>query len=250
MDFPDIDVVVQYDAPTDPKTFSHRAGRTARAGRRGKAVLLLGKGREEDYVGMFQSTKPGIEEKSSNSILDFLNIRKIPLTKQPYISASLEEVDTPQILDPEATTLLHSIRQIILIDRELSDKAAKSFVSSFRAYSKHEASFIFRTLDFDFNSQAISFGLLRLPAMPEIKDWKKKKEAERQRLERIKSEGGEVEEREVIEWEDAEVNVNFLPFLSLLHIQRMLILFAKVGYFRLRIKTTRSLSSRDPRSKS
>lgn len=48
--------------------------------------------------------------------------------------------------------------------------------------------------------------------MPEIKDWKKKKEAERQRLEKIKSEGGEVEEREVIEWGDAEVNVNFLPF--------------------------------------
>ncbi|KGB78408.1 ATP-dependent rRNA helicase SPB4 [Cryptococcus deuterogattii R265] len=195
VDFPDIDVVVQYDAPTDPKTFSHRAGRTARAGRRGKAVLLLGKGREEDYV-------------------DFLNIRKIPLTKQPYISASLEEVDTPQILDPEATTLLHSIRQIILTDRELSDKAAKSFVSAFRAYSKHEASFIFRTLDFDFNSQAISFGLLRLPAMPEIKDWKKKKEAERKRLEKIKSEGGEVEEREVIEWEDAEVNWDTFPYAS------------------------------------
>lgn len=64
MDFPDIDVVVQYDAPTDPKTFSHRAGRTARAGRRGKAVLLLGKGREEDYVGMFHSTKPGTEKKA------------------------------------------------------------------------------------------------------------------------------------------------------------------------------------------
>lgn len=148
-------------------------------------------------------------QKAQKSILDFLNIRKIPLTKQPYINASLEEVDTPQTLDPEATTLLHSIRQIILTDRELSDKAAKSFVSAFRAYSKHEASFIFRTSDFDFNSQAISFGLLRLPAMPEIKDWKKK-EAERQRLEKIKSEGGEVEEREVIEWEDADVNVSLL----------------------------------------
>lgn len=63
VDFPDIDVVVQYDAPTDPKTFSHRAGRTARAGRRGKAVVLLGKGREEDYVGTFQSAIPAINKK-------------------------------------------------------------------------------------------------------------------------------------------------------------------------------------------
>jgi len=51
VDFEDIDVVVQFDPPTDPKTFSHRAGRTARAGRKGKGVLLLGKGKEEDYVG-------------------------------------------------------------------------------------------------------------------------------------------------------------------------------------------------------
>lgn len=51
VDFEDVDVVIQFDPPTDPKTFSHRAGRTARAGRKGKAVLLLGKGKEEDYVG-------------------------------------------------------------------------------------------------------------------------------------------------------------------------------------------------------
>ena len=51
VDFEDIDVVIQYDPPTDPKTFSHRAGRTARAGRKGKALVLLGQGREEDYVG-------------------------------------------------------------------------------------------------------------------------------------------------------------------------------------------------------
>ena len=52
VDFLNVDVVVQYDPPTDPKTFSHRAGRTARAGKIGKAVALLGRGREEDYVGM------------------------------------------------------------------------------------------------------------------------------------------------------------------------------------------------------
>lgn len=51
VDFEDVDVVIQYDPPTDPKTFSHRAGRTARAGRKGKGVVLIGKGREEDYMG-------------------------------------------------------------------------------------------------------------------------------------------------------------------------------------------------------
>lgn len=51
LDLPDVDVVVQYDPPTDPKQYSHRAGRTARAGRKGRAWALLCEGREREYVG-------------------------------------------------------------------------------------------------------------------------------------------------------------------------------------------------------
>ncbi|EIW66625.1 hypothetical protein TREMEDRAFT_45742 [Tremella mesenterica DSM 1558] len=113
VDFEDTDVVIQYDPPTDPKAFSHRAGRTARAGRAGRAFVLLTNGREEDYV-------------------DFMSVRKMPLTKQMYLSEELEEVT---------------------------------------AYTKHEASFIFRLSDMDFHGMAMSYGLLRLPAMPEINEW-------------------------------------------------------------------------------
>ncbi|WFD47978.1 RNA helicase [Malassezia furfur] len=51
LDLPDVDVVIQYDPPNDPKVFSHRCGRTARAGRTGRAIVLLHEGREEGYVG-------------------------------------------------------------------------------------------------------------------------------------------------------------------------------------------------------
>ena len=51
LDLPDVDVVLQIDPPQDPKVFSHRCGRTARAGREGKAVVLLNKGKEEEYIG-------------------------------------------------------------------------------------------------------------------------------------------------------------------------------------------------------
>ncbi|KAF5370138.1 hypothetical protein D9758_001024 [Tetrapyrgos nigripes] len=50
LDLPHVDVVIQYDPPTDPKAFSHRCGRTARAGRSGRAYVLL-VGREVEYVG-------------------------------------------------------------------------------------------------------------------------------------------------------------------------------------------------------
>ncbi len=50
LDLPDVDVVLQFDPPMDPKAFSHRCGRTARAGRSGRAWVILA-GRERDYVG-------------------------------------------------------------------------------------------------------------------------------------------------------------------------------------------------------
>ena len=46
----------------------------------------------------------------------------------------------------------------------------KAFVSFVKAYSKHEASYIFRLKDLDLVGVAASFGLLRLPRMPELKD--------------------------------------------------------------------------------
>lgn len=52
LDMPDVGFIIQMDPPQDPKVFSHRCGRTARAGKKGKAILLLVKGREEVYVGM------------------------------------------------------------------------------------------------------------------------------------------------------------------------------------------------------
>lgn len=52
----------------------------------------------------------------------------------------------------------------------MNEQAAKAFVSFVRAYSKHEASYIFRTKDLDLVGVGKSFGLLRLPKMPELKD--------------------------------------------------------------------------------
>lgn len=50
LDFPDVDVVLQFDPPSDPKSFSHRCGRTARAGKSGRATILLTE-EEVGYVG-------------------------------------------------------------------------------------------------------------------------------------------------------------------------------------------------------
>ena len=41
LDIPDVDWVVQYDPPSDPKEYIHRVGRTARGGGSGRSLLFL-----------------------------------------------------------------------------------------------------------------------------------------------------------------------------------------------------------------
>ncbi|KAK8153796.1 P-loop containing nucleoside triphosphate hydrolase protein [Phyllosticta citrichinensis] len=42
LDIPDVEMVVNYDVPRDPDDYIHRVGRTARAGRSGESVTLVG----------------------------------------------------------------------------------------------------------------------------------------------------------------------------------------------------------------
>ncbi|KAI9036297.1 ATP-dependent RNA helicase SPB4 [Aspergillus affinis] len=141
LDIPSVDLVVQIDPPSDPKTFIHRCGRAGRAGRRGISVVMLHPGREEDYVS-------------------FLEVRKTPVTPFPHpITVS----------DTEAAADIDKARKAALKDRALHDRGQKAFVSWLRSYSKHQAGSIFRVADLDWEGLGKAWALLKLPKMPELK---------------------------------------------------------------------------------
>lgn len=126
LDLPDVDCVIQFDPPVDPKQFSHRCGRTARAGREGRAWVLLGE-KEMGYVG--QSGHLLVHPDKDLHVTDFMSIRKIPLKQQPYIndtnseassSTLMESEDRPE--DPAVQSTLVRMRTIALKDRNVHDK--------------------------------------------------------------------------------------------------------------------------------
>lgn len=41
LDIPNVDLVVHYDVPQDSESFLHRSGRTARAGNKGRAIVMM-----------------------------------------------------------------------------------------------------------------------------------------------------------------------------------------------------------------
>jgi hypothetical protein len=86
-------------------------------------------------------------------------------------------------------------------------QGAEAFVSFVKAYSKHEASYIFRIKKLDLVGVARSFGLLRLPRMPELKD---------------RSSDG---------WEDADVDVGLFHGFATFDLSTLSLL--TVGYIRV-----------------
>jgi ATP-dependent RNA helicase DDX55/SPB4 len=144
LDIPQVDLVIQVDAPSDPKVFIHRCGRAGRAGRKGLAVVMLHPGREEDYVR-------------------FLDVRQTPITplQRPAI----------QVSDDSAKEASERIRRLVRTDRGLLDKAQRAFVSWVRSYGAHQATSIFNASDLDWTDLGNAWGLLRLPRMPELKNW-------------------------------------------------------------------------------
>lgn len=148
----------------------------------------------------------------SDGGLEFMQLRQIPFKERGFLTASGEELsraeEEEREEDEEVQVALERIRRYILTDRDLFEKVshhtlfrmsstpsqgAKAFVSFVKAYSKHEASYIFSLRNLDLVGVAKSYGLLRLPAMPEMK-------AARERL----AKSGEDEDN----WEDAQVDVS------------------------------------------
>ena len=58
LDLPNVDLVIEFDAPFSKDDHLHRIGRTARAGRDGRAMIFLMPGCEEGYVDVLKAGQP------------------------------------------------------------------------------------------------------------------------------------------------------------------------------------------------
>ncbi|KAJ0173338.1 hypothetical protein K1T71_011514 [Dendrolimus kikuchii] len=145
LDIPEVEWVLQWEPPTNPACLVHRVGRTARGGAAGCSLLPL-LPTEDTYVPFIRA----------NQMVELKDWRR-----------SKDEIKITDKLKDKVLSILHEQQKK---DRSVFDKGQKAFVSHMRAYSKHECNLLLQFKELPLGHIATSYGLLKLPIMPEIKE--------------------------------------------------------------------------------
>ncbi|KAM9248712.1 ATP-dependent RNA helicase DDX18 isoform 1-T1 [Dugong dugon] len=126
LDIPEVDWIVQYDPPDDPKEYIHRVGRTARGlNGRGHALLIL---RPEEL-----------------GFLRYLKQSKVPLSEFEFSWSKISDIQS-------------QLEQLIERNYFLHKSAQEAYKSYIRAYDSHSLKQIFNVNNLDLPQVALSFG--------------------------------------------------------------------------------------------
>lgn len=165
LDLPNVDRIIQYDVPTDLKDYVHRAGRTARLGKAGEAMLFLLPS-EMDYLDILKAQDLFPESVTMETILK-------------NIAEHQDDFQTP------AQDLQNTMENYILSDESHVMLARKAFWSTCRAYATHPAAekHIFHVKRLHLGHLAKSFALREAPSnIHEKTKGKKRKDAKNERM--------------------------------------------------------------------
>ncbi|KAK1598184.1 DEAD/DEAH box helicase [Colletotrichum navitas] len=166
LDVPSVELVVEYDPAFSAADHVHRIGRTARAGRPGKAVLFLMPGCEEGYIDLLKAQnasppKPELYDtvlhKGLTTGMDF-----------PVETDAKPQPATDRGFSTRAENLQLHLEQRLLLPSatKLLDEARKAFRSHIRAYATHikEERVYFDINELHLGHMAKAYGLREAPS--------------------------------------------------------------------------------------
>ena len=133
LDIPEVDWIIQYDPPDDPKEYIHRVGRTARAGGRGHALLFL------------------LPEELN--FLKFLKQAKVPLNEYEFANQKLSNVQS-------------QLESLIEKNYYLHKSARDAYRSYLQSYASHSLKMVFNVETLDLLRVAKGFGFSTPPNVP------------------------------------------------------------------------------------
>ncbi|KAI1113408.1 DEAD/DEAH box helicase [Nemania sp. NC0429] len=171
LDVPAVDLVIEYDPAFSVDDHTHRIGRTARAGRSGKAVLFIQPGCEEGYIDLLNSTTSPVAPQSYEATLQKGFFSPISLPRSDKETDATTLVSQKQTPNSRAEALqLHIEQRLLATEKEgskskLLDSGRQAFRSHIRAYATHvrnERSY-FDITQLHLGHTAKSYGLREAP---------------------------------------------------------------------------------------
>ena len=139
LDLPNIDLVIEYDPPFSSDDHLHRVGRTARAGKEGRACCFLMPGPEEGYISILKSCAGG--ELGWVKGEDAENVLKKGFVNQITHNTTKDNKDVLTIQqgkwDDRATDWQLDVERWVIDDKRAGELARKAFTSHVRAYATH-----------------------------------------------------------------------------------------------------------------
>jgi ATP-dependent RNA helicase DDX31/DBP7 len=132
LDVPNVDLVIEYDPPFSKEEHLHRIGRTARAGRDGRATIFLLPGCEEGYIDLLKDGRRdggiGLIRHVANDLL-----RKGFVIKDDY------RREKEAGWEDRATEWQLEVERWVLDSPKMLEMARRAFQSHVRAYTTHVA---------------------------------------------------------------------------------------------------------------
>lgn len=132
LDVPNVDFVIEYDPSFSRDDHLHRIGRTARAGKPGRAMIFLMPGCEEGYVSVLKSGRG-----DANSHITRHDAEE--LLRRGF-SATSGVISKSQQWDEMATNFQLDVERWALDNVKHLEQARRAFQSHVRAYATHVAS--------------------------------------------------------------------------------------------------------------
>jgi len=129
LDLPNVDLVIEYDPPFNREEHLHRIGRTARAGKDGRAVIFLQPGTEEGYVDILKEGRN--EEGSGLNRHDSADI-----LKKGFGSAG---IGAGKDWEEKTTEWQLEVERWVLENPPFLEQARRAYQSHIRAYATHIA---------------------------------------------------------------------------------------------------------------
>ena len=178
LDLPNIDLVIEYDPPFSKEDHLHRIGRTARAGRDGRALIFLQPGCEEGYVSILKKGKPrNLTRHDADELL-----------KKGFAPTSgVVGTSNNRLWEDAATDFQLDVERRALENPKLLEQARRAYQSHVRAYATHVAAersiFDMKELHLGHLAKAFALrdkpGAIRVPGLRPGKDAQGKAKGER-----------------------------------------------------------------------